>query len=666
MTVSDAAAVFAQEAEELLEALEQGLLDLEHRPADAELVNAVFRALHTLKGSGAMFGHLRLAAFLHEFESAFDQVRQGVRDASPGLVAVALVAKDHAAGLVAEGEGEGGDPEGALILETLRNALSGEATPSSPPVSAPAAAPADRASGWRVRFGLTPDALLNGADPLRLIEELRELGEAEVEARLADVPTLEALDPEVCALSWEVRLATGQPLEAVQDVFMFLAEDTPLTIAPLEAAAVAEEPPAVAGPDAGAAEPAPEAERTRAQAAAPRERGASVRVPAERLDDLMARVGELVIAQARLNRLAGESADPNLKTIAEEMERLSSGLRDTTMEMRMVPIGSIFGRFRRLVHDLSSSLGKEVEFETAGEETELDKTVIEQLADPLVHLIRNSMDHGLEEPERRRLAGKSATCRLRLAAAHAGAEVAITLSDDGAGLNSARIRAKAEEAGLLASDAQIAEPDLHRLIFEPGFSTAREVTSLSGRGVGMDVVKRTIEGLRGSIDVASSSGKGATVTLRLPLTLAIIDGLLVRVGAERYVIPLSAVEECVELPATADEAAGRSFLNIRGRLVPFLRLRRLFGSDAPPELHQKVVVISSGDLRVGLVVDQILGDSQAVIKQLSRLHAGLKTFSGATILGDGAVALILDVMNLVAFGQAQEARGRTQPLERVA
>ncbi|MGY9050380.1 MAG: chemotaxis protein CheA, partial [Rhodobacterales bacterium] len=444
--------------------------------------------------------------------------------------------------------------------------------------------------------------------------------------------------------------------EAIEDVFMFIRDDMELELAPLDQQVKgAEEAVDPAAQKTLALAPAEQLAKSDNRTAAGG--GSSLRVPAERLDDLMDRVGELVIAQERLNQLAHASDDVNLKAVAEEMGRLSAGLRDTTMGIRMVQIGTLFGRFRRLVHDLSSELGKDIDFVTIGEDTELDKTMIEQLADPLVHLIRNAVDHGLESAEARREAGKPARGTVRLSAFYTGAEVAISVSDDGAGLDPARIRAKAEESGLLAPDAPIDENALLRMIFHPGFSTAKEITSLSGRGVGMDVVKRTIDGLRGAIDVSTVKGEGSTITLRLPLTLAIVDGMLIRVGKERYSIPLAAVEECVELPAAvAHGSKNRSFLNIRGSLVPYLRLRDLFGVEGPPDTHPKVVIVSSGDIRVGLVVDQILGNTQTVIKQLSKLHSEVKTFSGATILGDGTIALILDIMNLVDFGQTIDAR----------
>ena len=343
--------------------------------------------------------------------------------------------------------------------------------------------------------------------------------------------------------------------------------------------------------------------------------------------------------------------------MAEEIERLTSALRDAMMGIRMVPIGSLFGRFRRLVHDLSRDLGKEIDLTTAGEETELDKTMIERLADPLVHVIRNSADHGLEDAATRVAAGKPAAGNINLVARHAGAEVLISVSDDGRGLDAQRIRAKAEENGLIAAGAALSDAELYQLIFQPGFSTAKEVSALSGRGVGLDVVKRTIEGMRGSIDIATQPGQGTEITLRLPLTLAIIEGLLVRVADARYAIPLTAVEECVEISeADSTRSKGRSFLNIRGELVPFLRLRELFDEPGEPDAHQKVVIVAAADTRVGLVVDQIIGSHQTVIKSLSKLHADVPSFSGATILGDGAVALILDVPHLIALGQARETR----------
>ncbi|MGV3491978.1 MAG: chemotaxis protein CheA [Devosia sp.] len=672
---SDPAETFRQEARELLEVLEQGLLDLEHNPGDSDLVNAVFRALHTIKGSGAMFGFTDVAAFVHEFETAFDKVRKGLSPITPELVAVALDAKDHVHALIEAPEtAEGG---GEPILAALRRIVEGGDMPAPAAAVIAEAGPAPAATGrWRITFRLPSDALLHGTNPLLLLGEIADLGPCEVTALIDAIPTLDVIDPETCLMGWQVDLTHPDPTEALDDVFLFLKDGMELSIEPLAAAAASPvarsepelvlefppEPEPVAGP-AVVSEPVapPPPREVKAEKADKPEAATSLRVPAERLDELMDKVGELVIAQARLSQLAAQSADGNLKTVAEELERLSSGLRDTTMGIRMVPIGSIFSRFRRLVHDLSRELGKEIEFITTGEETELDKTMIERLADPLVHLIRNSVDHGLESADRRVAAGKSARGTVKLSAVYVGAEVAISVTDDGAGLNAARIRAKAEEQGIITAETRLTDQELHQLIFAPGFSTAKEVTSLSGRGVGMDVVKRTIDGLRGKIELSTRPGEGSTFTLRLPLTLAIVEGMLVRVGNGRYSIPLSAVEECVELPAgVAGHSRGRNFLDIRGSLVPFIRLRDLFATPGEPDTHQKVVIISSGEGRAGLVVDQIIGNNQTVIKQLSKLHAGIETFSGATILGDGTVALILDTSRLVSYGQAYEERFRTE------
>ncbi len=658
---TDPTETFRQEASELLDQLEQSLLDLEQTPSDSDLVNSAFRALHTIKGSGAMFGFAEVAGFVHEFETAFDKVRKGQREATPELIAVALDAKDHVHALIADPSTAGGD----AILVALRRIVNSDGAPTTAATTAepPAMAVADGPKSWRIRFKLPADALANGTSVAPLLDEIRAIGPARIRVLTDDVPPLELIDPEVSYLGWEVELESeADPTSAIDDVFLFVRDGMELSIAPMTVAGptaagaeimldepllemtaseiVAERPVAAAGKPAAAAAEKPSA-------------GSSLRVAAERLDELMDRVGELVIAQARLSQMAANSADGNLKTIAEELERLSSGLRDTTMGIRMVPIGSLFSRFRRLVHDLSRELGKEIEFITLGEDTELDKTMIERLADPLVHLIRNSVDHGLESGERRAAAGKPTTGTVRLSAVYSGAEVAISVSDDGAGLDAAQIRAKAEESGLITADTKLTDQELYQLIFAPGFSTAKEVTSLSGRGVGMDVVKRTIDGLRGAIDLSTVPGKGTTATLRLPLTLAIIDGMLVRVGNGRYTIPLAAVEECVELPdGLEQQSRGRNFLDIRGSLVPYLRLREVFGTQTRLEPHQKVVIVSSGEGRVGLVVDQIIGNNQTVIKQLSKLHSGIKSFSGATILGDGTVALILDTAHLVSAGQA--------------
>jgi two-component system chemotaxis sensor kinase CheA len=660
MTAGPDGDIFRQEAEELLDQLEQALLDLEQSADGRELIDSAFRALHTLKGSGAMYGFDEVAAFAHEFETAFDRVRKGLVAPSRALIAVALAAKDHIRTLI-ERPDEADVAAGLGIIDDLRAVIHPDNPAAEPAVTAEIPSAEVPPTVWRIRFRLAEDALVTGTNPLLLLDELRGMGACTVTALTDRVPPLDEMEPEALYLGWEVVLATSQPRDAIDDVFMFVIDDMELLVERVNAEPAVPEAASVAP---AAADPIVPMPATAADTKTKRETDQakttnSIRVPAERLDELMDRVGELVIAQARLSQLVASSTDVNLKSVAEEIERLANELRDTTMGIRMVPIGSLFGRFRRLVHDLSHDLGKQIELITTGEETELDKTVAERLADPLVHLIRNSLDHGIEPPEQRLAAGKPPQGTIRLVARHAGTEILITISDDGKGLDRERIRAKAEEQGLLAPGVKISDTELFQYLFHPGFSTAREVTAISGRGVGMDVVKRLIEALRGTIDLATTPGQGTTITLRLPLTLAIIDGLMIRVGQGRYIVPLSAVEECVELsPAEDTRSTGRSFLNIRDELVPFLRLREVLGTKTPPDPYQKVVIVSSGDLRVGLVVDQVIGDHQTVIKSLSRLHADADAFSGATILGDGSVALILDIAQAVESGHTMEERRR--------
>ena len=670
MSDTDPIAVFLTEAAELLEQIEIGLLDLTHRLDDKDQIDAVFRGLHTLKGSGAMFGFDALAAFTHHCETAFDRVRKGDVPASQELVAAVLAAQDHMRALIETPHGDHED-KSSTLLSSLHAAVNGSA--SAPAATSPApttASPVDQdggdRAGWTIRFRLPANAMANGTNPLGLLDELRDLGECRITVDKSKLPLLDSLNPSDIHLGWTVELLTDADRAAIEDVFIFVMDEMELTIEPILRETTPAEIPAetVTAPAVEAATkattpavaPAPQAAAADHKQAKAAE---NVRVPAERLDELMDRVGELVIAQSRLSQLADASIEIQLRAVSEDIERLSGELRDTMMVLRMMPVASLFGRFRRLVHDLSRETGKVIELETEGETTEVDKTVIDRLADPLVHLVRNSIDHGLETPDERRAAGKPEAGHVRLSARQSGGEVIITVKDDGRGINRERVRAKAESSGLIPPGASLSDQELLQLIFQPGFSTAQQITNLSGRGVGMDVVKKTVEALRGAIEVSSTPGNGSEIALRIPLTLAIIDGLLVRVGTGAYVIPLSAVEECLELSPEDDlRSRGRSFISLRDSLVPFIRLRELFNTRTQPDPFQKIVVISTGSERVGLVVDQIIGDHQTVIKSLSKLHHDVATFSGATILGDGSVALILDVAHLVAAGQQQEAHLR--------
>ncbi|MBR0954336.1 chemotaxis protein CheA [Bradyrhizobium canariense] len=680
MSAIDPTEIFRQEASELFEVLEGALLDLGLRPDDRELVDSAFRALHTIKGSGAMFGFDKVASFTHEFETAFDRVRKGEIKPTQELISVALAAKDYIRALIEDPQSTD-DVIGDAILDDLRRFVSSDqpVAPVAEIAEAPPLAPGEsNQAGWHLYLEFESHVLRNGSNPLDLLEDLCKLGPCFVVPVTDGIPFLDELEPDDCYLKWDVKLHAACDKDAIDDVFMFVQDEMKLTLSPLEQieapppmplfqlldeepvpmaemrALVVEAAAPVAAPPAAKAEPKSESNPEPKPESKRDDRGiATVRVQAERLDELMDRVGELVIAQARLTQLAASGSDLSIKMIAEEIERLASSLRDTTIGARMVPIGSLFGRFRRLIHDLSRDLSKPVEFVTTGEDTELDKTMIECLADPLVHLIRNAIDHGIEDTATRSANGKTEQGRIELAAVHSGAQVLVTVKDNGGGLNTARIRAKAEEQGLIAAGAVLTDHEIHQFLFHPGFSTAQTISALSGRGVGMDVVKRTIENMRGTIDLSTRPGQGTTVTLRLPLTLAIIEGLLIRVGEGRYIIPLSAVEECVELTADDERSRGRNFLNVRGNLVPFLRLREIMTASGAPDRHQKTIIISTGESRVGLVVDQIIGNHQTVIKSLSKLHSDVTIFSGATILGDGTAALILDVAQLVALAQSK-------------
>lgn len=662
----DPADTFRVEAADVLNEVEQALLDLTQNPHDKDLVDAVFRGLHTLKGSGAMFGFDDLAGFTHHCESAFDQVRKGAVAATPELISIVLSAQDRMRALVA---GEVDEEKQNRILAQLGEAVAAASDQdasdqdASDQGGAQAETPgAGEAGGWRVRFRLPADCMANGTNPLFLLDELRDLGECEIALLTDRIPPLAELDPRECHLGWDVTLKGAIDRDDIEDVFIFVMDDMELSIEPIGAEREkALEQPSSSTREAGRAS----AETNATAGAAPADgkaqpgkaAGDTLRVPAERLDELMDRVGQLVIAQSRLSQIAHGNVDLALRSVSEEIERLSGELRDTMMVMRMVPVSTLFGRFRRLIHDLSEETGKAIALSTEGEGTEVDKTVIERLFDPIVHLVRNSCDHGLETPDQRRTAGKPESGNITLSAHQAGGEVVITIRDDGRGIDRDRVRAKAEESGLIKPDQVLSDQELFQLIFHPGFSTAAQVSNLSGRGVGMDVVKRTIESLRGTIEVASEPGEGSTIALRIPLTLAIIEGLLVRVGEEQYVIPLSSVEECIELSLEDDmRHRGRSLISLRGALVPFLRLREVFSSGTKPDPYQKIIVVSTGAERVGLVVDQIIGNHQTVIKSMSAFHRSAASFSGATILGDGTVALILDVPQLVSLAQQQEER----------
>ncbi len=691
---------FREEARELLVALESVLLELNERPQDGELVGRSFRALHTIKGSGAMFGFDDLAAFTHNLENAFDEVRRGRLEVTPELVDLTLAALDQIRAMVEEGQGESAvDPAAcAEILAKVRGLTGiGEyAAAGSHPAAQPAAPgiaagsePGNDVEGaekvWTIRFAPGPDLMRNGADPLLLVRELEGLGKLTARASMGGIPALGELEPERCYVRWEMTLATQASEDAIRDVFIFVEDSCDLGVepGPPEPARSAWIAKSAAQPKTGpagsiAASPGKnvlpetvcagdliakgleEKRKSAGRRANDQDNASSLRVPAARLDQLVDLVGELVTVQARLSELAGRSEDSDVLAVSEEIERLTSALRENSMTLRMLPIRATFERFRRLVHDLARDLGKNVELAIEGAETELDKTVIDQLGDPLMHLIRNSMDHGIEQPDERVAQGKNPMATIHLSARHSGASVLIAVSDDGAGIDREAVRSRAIERGLTSASAELSDAEIFSFIFQPGFSTAKQVTDLSGRGVGMDVVRQKVESLRGSIDVTSQRGAGTAVTLRLPLTLAIIDGLLVKVGDAFFVLPLASTLECIELTREdVEQANGKHMANVRGAIVPYIRLRQYFNVRTPPPEREQIMVVESEDGRCGLVVDQVLGDCQTVIRNLGRLYRHVQVVSGATILGNGTVALILDPQRLVQEAvRAKAQRGR--------
>ncbi|MBF0136275.1 MAG: chemotaxis protein CheA [Magnetococcus sp. DMHC-1] len=711
MAVEIDTSAFTEEAYELLAELEDSLLELEESPKDQDLIGRVFRAMHTIKGSGAMFGFDAVAEFTHNVETVFDLARNGTIPITKGLIDLTLAARDQIRAMLdAAAGGEEPDQNNASrIIAGLKGLLPGAA----PAQAADAAqttkdsAPASEEGSvhtYRIRFRPKPEIFENGTNPLLLLDEIRQLGETKVVTFLEHLPEIEEINPEKCYTSWEIFLTTDQGENAIQDIFIFVDDQCELNIRMLdrdgeeESVAPDEVPPEkplgeilvergdikrddlnkVLQPlgerlvDAGLVNKAKvqaalveqEVGKQKREAKKQQVVAQSVRVPSDKLDQLVDLVGELVTVQARLTQTSAKLNDHDLQLISEEVERLTGELRDNTMSIRMLAIGTTFDKFKRLVRDLSSELGKQIELTTAGAETELDKTVIDQLNDPLVHIIRNSIDHGVESPDGRVEAGKSPVGRIHLSAEHSGANVLIKVTDDGKGLDTEKLISKAIEKGVIPPDSELSEKEAFQLIFAAGFSTAEKVTNVSGRGVGMDVVRRSIEGLRGSIDVQSELGKGTTITLKLPLTLAIIEGLLVKISNEYFVLPLAAVEECVEL-TRADVTAthGRHVINVRGTIVPYIRIRDHFEiTGQPPEVEQ-IVISEVEEKRVGFVVDDVIGQHQTVIKGLGKTFKNSEEFSGATILGDGTVALILDLQKMVRFVEDLELAesGTTTP-----
>ena len=668
INLDQAQQTFIVEARELLQAMEQSLLQLESEPGDQDAIGAIFRAAHTIKGSAGLFGLASIVGFTHIVEDVLDRLREGNVAVDAALIALLLKCGDHMLELVevVANRGEAPTPAALERGEALREALSAYQPMRTATAIVETAEVADDAAVevlWHISLRFGVDVFRNGMDPLSFLRYLETLGQMMQVTILTDsIPALESWDPESCYLGFEIDLRSTAGHATLNEVFDFVRDDCEVHIsavdeAPASTAAIAGE--LVTPVEPGLVTAAPQ--RPAASEAKPRD-GNYVRVNADKLDELINLVGELVIASAGASLLARSCNNDPLQEATSTVSGLVEEILDGALHLRMIPIGDTFNRFRRVVRDISQELGKDIELSISGAETELDKTVVEKIGDPLMHLLRNAMDHGIESADARRAAGKSAKGHLSLNAYHDSGSIVIEIADDGAGLNRERILQKAQERGLVAGGAVLTDQEIYNLIFEAGFSTAEAVTNLSGRGVGMDVVKRNITLLRGTVDLDSRAGQGTVVRIRLPLTLAIINGFLVGIDQSTYVIPLDMVQECIELDEHQRQSSrDTGYLDLRGEVLPLVHLRDHFSHEGPVGRRQNVVVVRYAEHKAGLVVDDLLGEFQTVIKPLGKLFGALRGISGSTILGSGAVALILDVPALLNQIVHLEARTTQAP-----
>lgn len=708
---------FIEESAELLQQMEDALLRLEAEPDNQEIIDAMFRAAHTIKGSAGLFALDEIVAFTHVVESVLDRVRDHALPITSALIAVLLPCRDHIGVLVNAPADAPLDADtrttGNALLANLQEFLADDA-PAAAQSVVPHETPVQSSGGgevgadtWHIslRFGL--EVLKNGMDPLSFIRYLGKLGKIASVTTLCDaMPDAEAMDPESCYLGFEIDLKSEASKAEIESVFDFVRDDAIVNILPPHsemaryvelikalpedekrlgdilvasgALTQLELEQCLSAQAAGAAKQPPEikpigdilvdrqmVQRQIVDSALDKQKQVKehkvqesrlVRVQADKLDSLINLVGELVIAGAGATMLAQRNGDGALIEANSLISRLVEEIRDGALQLRMVQVGETFNRFQRVVRDVSRELGKDIELVITGAETELDKTVVEKIGDPLTHLVRNSMDHGIESAERRQAAGKPAKGKLMLNAYHDSGSIVIEVGDDGGGLNKDKILSKAIERGIVSPNTNLSDREIYNLIFEAGFSTADAVSNLSGRGVGMDVVRRNIEALRGTVELDSTPGEGATVRIRLPLTLAIIDGFLVGVGESAYVVPLEMVLECVELSDLDRQALqNRAYVNLRGEVLPFVRLHDHFEIAGNGSRRENIVVVQYGGHKAGLVVDELMGEFQTVIKPLGKMFSRVKGISGSTILGTGEVALILDVPSLIQQAAEREA-----------
>jgi two-component system chemotaxis sensor kinase CheA len=661
-------AKFKEEAFEHIADIEQALLNLEDNPENHELIEKVFRAMHSLKGGGAMFGFELLSDFTHDLETIYDLIRNSKLALSKSIFSLTLKSVDHIKTLVEASDNKLDDTtqeiHDSLIneIDEVVNQKSESAIDDAIRKSFEQSVEAVKHITYLITFSPHPDIFENGTNPLYLVDDIYNLGETLVLSDLSNVPAFDQLEPTKCFTSWKILLSTEHQQDDIKDIFMFVEELADIRIEKLSEGnlvkrksfrkrvkdLVKEKGRAEIEDLLKITEQSGSSLADKVKKAINKTENksnnaiSSIRVSSDKLDELMNLVSELVTTQARLSLYAESKTSNELVSISENVQKLSRQLRDIAFSIVLVPIETLITRFHRLVRDLSHELGKEVAFRSEGTETELDKTIIENLTDPLLHMIRNSIDHGIESGDEREKKGKHRRGEILLKAFYSGANVVIQIIDDGAGIDIDYIRQKAIEKGLTTKDANLSKKDILDFLFAPGFSTAKRVTDVSGRGVGMDVVRQQISKIRGEIELDSELEKGTTVTLKLPLTLSIIDGLLVKVEETYFVIPLSAVEK---IHAVEQEHLFKQFndlVTLDNEQIPYLHLRKEFDLAKSENSTEQVIVITYEEKRVGLVVDSIIGEYQAVLKPLGKYYKNQDIISGATILGDGTVALVLD------------------------
>jgi two-component system, chemotaxis family, sensor kinase CheA len=678
--------IFKEEAFELLEKIEEALMEISSSKEKTEIINNIFRYLHTIKGSGSMFGLDKVASFAHEFESFFDNIRKGKISFAEEMITLSLKAKDYIRLILERDELEQDLIVRKEILDELRKITGNIKVKEKNEIESAVHASSENESEiFKITFKPSEEILMRGITILPIFEELRTLGETKIIGFTDRIPDFDELDCERCHLHWIIFVVTDKGEAAVKNAFIFAEYYSAVKITRIKNAGELadlkykkigdilvenefisrEEAEKINNEqklfgqialergiiDENTIESALEEQKLVKNIITEQKEkteNSTIRVKNEKLDELLNLAGEFVTMQARLTAESGKHNDYELSLIAENFSRLTSELRDISMKLRMIPFSVTFNNFKRLIHDLSTNLGKKIYLEVSGGETEVDKNIIDHLKDPLMHIIRNSCDHGIEDEETRLKYGKPQHGTISLSAGQSGSNVVITVKDDGTGLDIEKIRKKAIEQHHLDNN-ECDEKKIINTIFLPGFSTAEKTTGVSGRGVGMDIVRKNIEYLKGNIEIESVSGKGTTFVISIPLTLAIIEGLLIEIGDRFYIINLSDVKECTDMfgNITKNENTG-DFIKLRDEIIPYIRLKDLFELETSDTMYETMVIVEHDRVKTGLVVDRVVGKFQAVIKPISRVFKKYDFISGASIIGDGTVALILDIKKISA------------------